>query len=661
MKKLVLLCIICTLHLMLFGQYTVNGDEVWTTPPSNGYQGGIYINQGASLSIRCDLEFNPGTYIVVSTEAKLKISSNATLSGKSANGYAWEGIEVLGNGNTDQAVSNLSQGMLICSYGTTIRGASIGVYAESGAIVRAFGTHFMDCRIGAYFEEYNNPSRPDFNLSQFKDCQFTFDLSGSVSLKYRDPFIHAINIFDPYHFNNIGVFLDNSTGVSILGCEFKNLGSTKDGMGIFAYNSSFTVQRDALSTYYQLIQSSCSPMGNKGIFENLYYGIKLYGTEAERLSKDIHINECLFIENIYGVHCTQDENIQLYKNEFINSVPYSYPNSECFHVYTHACFKVDILAHLCQFEAAGPTSTTYYNLYIESLNPSPYYPVQPPMFYPNLNTTDNFKITNNTFVSDNPIPGPNSFYGLYTDLWEFNQIDLDVRYNEVHGGYDHGFHFGVKLDQYNPSGRLADIGSLSRSAGNQFIGSNTLDIYSLSSVMTKYYTDDVAPGNPNPPSTINSLYEIKASNGYSVTYNPTTVDPCVIYGYSYQILPDPYVASVYTHKNVLDISCVNIAEIFEDGCVYNSDPGDEGNITLSPNPTDDHFDAEYEINDPFSNAAFRIYTTANQLMFEQVLTDQAGVLNLHKNDLINGGVPGSYACVLLVDGVIIASATLIVL
>jgi len=427
-----------------YGQITISSNTTWdnSNPPTTGYEDGIDINNGITLTIDgITLSFNQLGYVLVSTGSKLIIQNNANLTAGA--GGIWDGIYSIGNTLINNyivqpsivppnivqfwsGVKNPNQTYIIIKNNSTIQNCIIALRVGTGAIVEANNSSFKNCK--SVYQNENQTTNPSYypksHASHFMDCQFIWDNTMAVIL--GEPF---------YGIKVVSVF-----GLNIGGCKFENTRSAVScvdnrAIGIYADNSGIFVGESGNSDCTDNIgcPANCynGTLGSGCQFINLSCGIEYKNGYNQNYS--FLCRRSSFSNNYVAIKTKSSRNTKIYKNTFngnrtvFNSLYNN--NGPCGDGLIYSSVKI---IKFIEFEN-GETFEAYDNefdftgqnvYYIHSLG----------------NSTSNLsyrqKIQKNTFKNSNPQTiNTNNVIGIYAQgltpnmgifCNEFNSMGVDI-------------------------------------------------------------------------------------------------------------------------------------------------------------------------------------------------------------------------------------------
>lgn len=258
----------------------------------------VIIKSGATLTVKGEVYFVPGSKLIVEPGAKLVIDGGVL--GTSCEAL-WEGVEVWGR--YDQIQLSNYQGVVEIINGGTIKDAVFGIRAYkstlkgyddsyTGGILRCTNSNFINNQTAIIFHPYKYNTTP--NLSFFTNSNFIWDDNYILP---DNPFIggYPVNMVDLNGINNI----------YFTRCKFENRMTTsqfdeKRGNAFYTYNSNFTVKGD--DNTFDLSK-----------IEGFHYGIRC-GSVVPGL---VNIKNTTFDNNLRGVYCGTNNILMLVnRNKF---------------------------------------------------------------------------------------------------------------------------------------------------------------------------------------------------------------------------------------------------------------------------------------------------------------------------------------------------------
>ncbi len=307
---------------------TLSSSQTWT--------GDIFISDdliipsGIELTIDdATVRVREGKSIKVQNGGKLIIdfSTLGETFGCSTTPHLWEGIMVNGGGNTQPQKNTPAgvylSGRVVIQNNSVIKNARYGVSlgessSSSGGVVQTYNSTFKNCRFSIFFPGYISPTQPDKNYSIINETKFIWD----AMLYGFTNFNTHIWMADVKGINITGCKFSNTVPKSILGEYDQKTGELNGrGRGIGAWNCSFNVMPsdDPLTAS----SGSCNfPDGIPCEFNGLEIGVhsveEPYIAAGSKTNKaKIVISECVFTDNIYGTHFSNDYRSIVYNSVFI--------------------------------------------------------------------------------------------------------------------------------------------------------------------------------------------------------------------------------------------------------------------------------------------------------------------------------------------------------
>ncbi len=249
--------------------------------PNDGKFQNITIKTGHTLTIGSNVEilFCEGGKLIVEKGAILNLYGTLT----SNCPFGWEGVEVQGDGTTNQyPVGGLfPQGTINCFEGSLIENALIGVklygpnVEDAGGIIYADGASFLNNSRSIHFEKFNNyfftPSKQKPYQSSIRDCNFNIDDHYILTTVFKE------------HIKMHGIF-----GIHLNGNYFGNdrifdnpYTSKIYGVGITAIEAGFNVGATALNIIDEPCLPSCNEK-NRSKFFGLAVGVAVFSGMRNR-------------------------------------------------------------------------------------------------------------------------------------------------------------------------------------------------------------------------------------------------------------------------------------------------------------------------------------------------------------------------------------------
>lgn len=304
----------------------VSTDQTWDYYKETG--GDIRVTNGAVLTITGDLIMQANARIQVEPGAELRVEGGRITS--ACEDAPWYGIVAEGTSNQHQSPgSHPTYQSLIYLRDAVIENANNAIttakldenynidWGHSGAVIKAFDTHFKNNRRSIAYMSYQNfnPStqKPRINYGRFINCRFTVD---------QDYLDHS-----PYD-HNIQVTAWEVKGVQFSACEFEmpfNTSTTSgaiESKGIFALDASLIISAKCTSpiTQFPCTQfnrtsftgydvaididntNSMYPMSiDRTDFLNNYHAISFNKANYSRITR-CDINNDIFYEGYTGIN-----------------------------------------------------------------------------------------------------------------------------------------------------------------------------------------------------------------------------------------------------------------------------------------------------------------------------------------------------------------------
>lgn len=289
---------------------SITEDETWDFAIKM-YQN-IVVTNNATLTITGEVKMPINGKIIVHPGAKLIIDGGKVTT---AHKQLWQGIEVWGNKNTHQFLTNGSygQGYLEMKNGATIENAKCAVelwrpnyWNTTGGIIHAsdatFRNNATSVRAVSYSNYYPNTHVEASYDSHFTNCNFVVD----DDYLGTETFTKHVNLADV-------------NGIDFLGCDF----SAKRGVtgvdpwciGLNAYDAGFTVK--SLCTNPMVVPCPDEDL-KKSTFMGLCAGVK--ASSSGDNPRTFIVRDAVFTNNDIGVHAINTGFPTILMNEFnINS------------------------------------------------------------------------------------------------------------------------------------------------------------------------------------------------------------------------------------------------------------------------------------------------------------------------------------------------------
>jgi hypothetical protein len=164
------------------------------------------------------------------------VGSTLTAADQCTPSTMWGGVYLEGNPTLDQSPAN--QGRLRMDAGSVISDATIGVYAEGGAICQIYGGDFINNTTSVYLFTYTHPTVPSYNASLIQNADFVTN----AALNNGSTPVYMIT-------------LQTVKGINITSCNFINsrensIAAASRGYGVRGVYSDFKVQSCDISGLY---------------------------------------------------------------------------------------------------------------------------------------------------------------------------------------------------------------------------------------------------------------------------------------------------------------------------------------------------------------------------------------------------------------------------
>ncbi len=252
----------------------------------------LIIQAGVSITIEnMNFKFGPDAEVILESGstssqkgAELTLKNHTTFTSYNVcdSTFMWKGIFLDGS-NTDQYPLNTTQQPVLWLKNSTIENAEIAVKSESGGIVKALYSDFINNEYGVVFTNFvgNSGDYESKNASAFHHCNFITDAYLNDPAKLPVAFVDM---------EGISYIIFNSN-------TFKNTASygiLEKGTGINSFNSTYKVSYN-------------------NHFEGLYYGIDASASNSLYTVTIAH-NE--FIDNFRGVKLSNIDYEIITKNNF---------------------------------------------------------------------------------------------------------------------------------------------------------------------------------------------------------------------------------------------------------------------------------------------------------------------------------------------------------
>ncbi|MCD4744961.1 MAG: hypothetical protein K8R58_01530, partial [Bacteroidales bacterium] len=271
---------------------SITEDLIWYAPQF--ITNDIIIEPNCTLTVKNLVKVADNNKFIVKRGGKLFIDGGIITD---ACGDMWQGIEVWGNSNQPQLVTE--QGWVKIINNGTIENSKMGIYTNrpdpeetggfiqgyTGGIIQATDAHFINNKIAVKFYSYAYHS-----VSTFNDCGFKTDEE-------------YIGSEEPEYFMEI----TGMDGVQITSCDFTNdTGNDDYGSGIYSHNSYIKLDGKCTSG-----SNPCTEWENN-LFKNLYYGVYATDNGTEyyvdiRHSTFGYTDRGIYISGIDGARLTSNK------------------------------------------------------------------------------------------------------------------------------------------------------------------------------------------------------------------------------------------------------------------------------------------------------------------------------------------------------------------
>jgi hypothetical protein len=269
--------------------------------------GDLSVDSGASLTLNQGVTFHiwnsalvlkPG--IILQNPIRYLNGGTLTVNGGilTSSETSWNGIEICGNKNysqlKDPVTGYCAQGTLVLNNATIKNALNITLFNpeepeyvnSTGGIIKATNSLFLNNRRSAEFRSYHNfpPNNPSWrigNSSYFVRCEFTVDDSYNLP----DPFSEHIKLYDV-------------EGITVAGCNFKNLNQSLTGfgrgIGINSLDACFYVRHVCSSTIDPCPPTDAIP----STFQGFFAGINAHSVAS---ANTFVATKSQFLDNSYGI------------------------------------------------------------------------------------------------------------------------------------------------------------------------------------------------------------------------------------------------------------------------------------------------------------------------------------------------------------------------
>ncbi|MBK8582733.1 MAG: hypothetical protein IPL86_13185 [Flavobacteriales bacterium] len=324
----------------------------------------LVIRSGAKLTVKCELQFVPGTKVIVEPGAQLIIDGGMLTNDVYYDSF-WTGIEVWGDNTQNQWGATVDgtyrdfahQGYVELRNGGTIEHARNAIamkqgttYGTFGGVVRSYGGVFKNNRRAVEFLKYQNTigasAHPVSNRSFFHNTTFTVDDH------YRGG--------DDFH-NHVSMW--EVSGVTFSGCKFENAQTSiteshKLGYGIGTLDAKFTVKARCLAPGPQ--PNPCPEIW-KVPSEFIGLDHAIHATQSFMTTNTFHVENTEFTNNVCGIYSEGVLGFKVLDNKFEVggrdvdlTNPIEFPNWDGFHRTIYSTQGYGFLIEGNSFWKVGP-------------------------------------------------------------------------------------------------------------------------------------------------------------------------------------------------------------------------------------------------------------------------------------------------------------------
>ncbi len=262
--------------------------------------GDVYVEAGATLTVRGEVAFVSGASLIVEPGGKVYVDGGVLTS---LCGNLWQGVDVWGNKYLTQYLEE-NRGYIKLMNGGKISYADVGIetikkddgrpdLTTSGGIVVMNNGIIENCKTGVRFYPYTNfwpdSQHPSPNCSGFTEAHFINDKNSAPEKQ---------------------LFLEEVNGIDIKGCTFENSvppNVFKQHIGIYSDKSGFTVSYKNLTPVYPPVDIL------KSSFKNFDYGI--YAVNTPAIGRP-YICNSVFEDNQKGIYMSMVDYPVIIQNEF---------------------------------------------------------------------------------------------------------------------------------------------------------------------------------------------------------------------------------------------------------------------------------------------------------------------------------------------------------
>lgn len=322
----------------------------------------IVVEPGVVFTVTSTLSFVENARLIVEPGGKLVVNGG-TLTNGCSNAF-WEGVEVRGQSNLSQTVTN--QGVVELKNNARINHAKCGIrtaevlvgedtweynWNSTGGIIKCDNSMFLNNIKDVEFLSYSNiqtsngQTEEENNVSYFSGCRFLVDeeLNGISSLNCR------VSLFEV-------------DGVKFVSSEFEiaqtsPYSQSNSGSGIYSLASSPIVRSTCICTpnsfnegnpsdiTAQTLFTNGSDYTHPSLFRNFKYGIRLSGDGG---IQNPVIRNSVFQDNQYGIWVGAQNATTIYRNKF--KIPDLHLIEQCAGVFLGKCNHYNVSRNVFEGE-----------------------------------------------------------------------------------------------------------------------------------------------------------------------------------------------------------------------------------------------------------------------------------------------------------------------
>ncbi len=319
-------------------EFTVaQGTTATWTPSSNPFTTGggsvVYFRENLILPQNTNitltgltLKFREGKGIILSSGTGTNKGAKLTLDNTKCTAYdgcgyneiLWAGITLNGSGASPQLpLTNTQQPQLHMLNNAEIEFANTGVLSDNGGVVIADQSKFTDNRFAVRLRYYNQENESKFHSCTFRSTNNLYDVNNKNTYVYQ-----LVNLY-------------TVKGIDFLGCAFVNNNTInsnptmkwKNGWGINAYLSSFTVDKKVINNGYtpcsfnNLADAIHSNNGTAisvrhSVFNNDKSGVWVIGTDGPVMIANNEFYTDAAVLGNYGVYIDACNGFEVTENTF---------------------------------------------------------------------------------------------------------------------------------------------------------------------------------------------------------------------------------------------------------------------------------------------------------------------------------------------------------